>query len=218
MVDFSFFSGIPELAAFVPAYRAIGPVATPTGAAASNQQIPIIYADVTVEEEHRDELVITEHPVETGAAITDHAYKRPSQVVIRAGWSTSSGKATSITYPSDIRQQLISLQRSRLPFDLYTGKQAYSQMLIASLLTETTPDSEWALMATIVCQQILLVKTTTAPSNENMAALNPTKDQGSQSITPSTEFNTSNLYTMQDPITRKSLFQRDPITGLAFPQ
>ena len=32
-------------------------------------------ADVTIEERHEDSLVVTQHPVETGSSIADHAYK-----------------------------------------------------------------------------------------------------------------------------------------------
>ena len=41
-------------------------------------------AEVTVKEQHRDEMTITSHPVETGAAITDHAFKNPAQLTIMA--------------------------------------------------------------------------------------------------------------------------------------
>jgi hypothetical protein len=43
--------------------------------------------DVVVSEKHSDTLEITEHPVETGAAISDHAYKRPSEVVMEVGFA-----------------------------------------------------------------------------------------------------------------------------------
>lgn len=49
---------------------------------------PII-AQAVIEEVHDDELTITEHPIEQGAAISDHAYKQPSEVVISCGWSNS---------------------------------------------------------------------------------------------------------------------------------
>ncbi len=57
----------------------------------SGEQRPAkpLVAQVTLEEIHRDELEITEHPVERGAAISDHAYKRPAEVIIRCGWSDS---------------------------------------------------------------------------------------------------------------------------------
>lgn len=45
--------------------------------------------DATIEEVHNTELEITDHPVEQGAAISDHAFKRPEELIITAGWSDS---------------------------------------------------------------------------------------------------------------------------------
>jgi hypothetical protein len=44
-----------------------------------SRKIGVIIPDVVVSEKHSDTLEITEHPVETGAAISDHAYKRPAK-------------------------------------------------------------------------------------------------------------------------------------------
>lgn len=55
-----------------------------------------LVAQAYVEEVHNDELEITEHPIEQGAAISDHAYKKPSEVVIRCGWSNSPSSAGSL--------------------------------------------------------------------------------------------------------------------------
>jgi hypothetical protein len=55
--------------------------------------------DATIEEVHTDDLEITDHPVEQGTVISDHAFKRPSELVITAGWSDSpnnSGLANQI--------------------------------------------------------------------------------------------------------------------------
>jgi hypothetical protein len=51
-----------------------------------------LFADVTIEEKHSDELNITEPPTEVGTPISDHAYKPPLEVMIKVGWSESAGK------------------------------------------------------------------------------------------------------------------------------
>lgn len=55
--------------------------------------------DATIEEVHSDDLEITDHPVEQGTVISDHAFKRPSELIVTAGWSDSpnnSGLANQI--------------------------------------------------------------------------------------------------------------------------
>lgn len=39
------------------------------------QRIGVLIPSVVVSEKHTDTLEITEHPVEVGAAVADHAYK-----------------------------------------------------------------------------------------------------------------------------------------------
>lgn len=56
----------------------------------TSNQIGGIQVDTTLEERYEDALEITEHPVEAGAQITDHSFKRPMELVLYCGWSDSS--------------------------------------------------------------------------------------------------------------------------------
>ena len=60
------------------------------------QSLPDIIAQAVVSERHIDLMEITEHPVEQGAPISDHAYKRPSEVIIEMAWSNSPTPSGSI--------------------------------------------------------------------------------------------------------------------------
>lgn len=84
-------------------------------------------ATVTIEEVASDELEITQHPVQQGAAITDHAYVKPANLSIKVMWN-SDERPLAETY-----QALIDLQASREPFDIVTGKRIYINMLFKSL-------------------------------------------------------------------------------------
>jgi hypothetical protein len=46
----------------------------------------------TLEETFDDTVNITDHPVEAGAEISDHAYYKPSNLTMRCGWSNSSAQ------------------------------------------------------------------------------------------------------------------------------
>lgn len=48
-----------------------------------------IVAQAVLEEHHTDQVEVTEHPIEQGAAIADHAFKRPAEVIVRMAWSNS---------------------------------------------------------------------------------------------------------------------------------
>ncbi len=55
-----------------------------------------LFADVVIEENLSDELVITEHPVEKGSPISDHCYKAPPEVTMKIGWSESAGRMNGL--------------------------------------------------------------------------------------------------------------------------
>lgn len=147
-------------------------------------------AQVTIEEVHTDELEITEHPVEKGASITDHAFKRPARLVLSLGWSNSKtylGLAKDVlglltgNQLEDVRAvyaKLLTLQEKREPFTVTTGKRTYENMLFASLATTTDQKSEESLFVTATLQQIITVQTqtTTVPPSENQASPQKTAD------------------------------------------
>jgi hypothetical protein len=121
-----------------------------------------IMMDVTIEEQGIDELTITQHPVETGAAITDHAYKNPAKLSIRCGASNSSRQSGGDEgYVTEVYQKLLDLQATRQPFNIVTGKRNYKNMLFLSIGITTDQTSEAALIVTASFQEIIIVSTTT---------------------------------------------------------
>lgn len=115
--------------------------------------------DVVVEENHEDKLQITEHPVEQGAAVNDHAYVQPPTVTLRAGSSDcENGEGAS----RELYEKLLQLQAAREPFDIVTGKRLYSNMLLESLTTVTDGKTETTLLVSAQCRQVNIVSTQTA--------------------------------------------------------
>lgn len=119
--------------------------------------IGTIIPDVVAEEVMTDDLAITEHPIEEGAPISDHAYKRPAEVMLRCGWSDSS--AMQPGYVNQVYAELLALQASRRPFTLFTGKRVFPNMLIRSLGVQNDARFEHSLMVTARLQQVIIVST-----------------------------------------------------------
>lgn len=144
---------------------------------------------LVVEEIHDDELEITEQPVENGAAISDHAFKRPATVTLRYGWSNSPSATSFIggligavtgtidgvqsvlsgSEPNQIKeiyQRLLELQaglpgEGPKPFTAYTGKRTYYNMLVKSLRVTTDRETENVLMVDVVLKQVIIANTQT---------------------------------------------------------
>jgi len=173
------FGSVPTLAFFLPHRRSIGG----------------IVAQVTIDEQHSDDIQITEHPVEQGAPISDHAFKRPSVVTIRAGWTRQF--AWDLSAESGVYGLLLSWQASLLPFDIVTGKRSYTNMLIERLQVMTDNHNEYTLMATITCRQVIIVSTSTADV-PGMSNSNADQKDGSQT-TPTQDGGTKSSASVGDP-------------------
>lgn len=130
-----------------------------------------LFADVTVEEKHKDELTITEHPTEQGAAISDHAYKEPPEVTMKIGWSESAGRLNGFVGDTvlggtfslvAVYEALQALQNNNVLLVVSTGKRLYTSMLIKSLANTTDMQSENALMIDITFKKLNIAKTSEA--------------------------------------------------------
>jgi hypothetical protein len=157
----------------------------------AQRQVGTVMFDVTVREVHSDETTITVNPTETGTPMTDHAFDQPAVVEITAGSSDSTGGYPG--YSIQVYEALLALKATKEPFDVYTGKRAYPNMLISNLLVTTDDTSEYALMVTCRLQQVIITSTSSASSSTsgmtqanqaNPASTAPEVNVGTQTLIP----------------------------------
>lgn len=175
-------------------------------------------AHVTLREVHTDTLEITDQPVEQGANISDHAFKRPSELEIECAWSNSPpargffaglGAAVtgtiagvqSILSGNGLEQvratyaKLLALQASRIPFDVYTGKRLYRNMLIKELRTYSDPQTENLLRVDVRLREVIIARVTTvsmsAPGDQmaDPESTLPPADRGYKQLTSGANMN-----------------------------
>ncbi|EBW3292694.1 hypothetical protein DPD00_13230 [Salmonella enterica subsp. enterica serovar Bijlmer] len=164
-----------------------------------SRRIGVLIPSVVVSEKHTDTLEITEHPVEVSAAIADHAYKKPSEVVMEVGFAgggslldfASNLTATSLLglSPQQTYQEILDLQESRIPFDVVTGKRLYSNMLIRALEVTTDRTTENVLSAVLTLREVLISQTqqVTVADKTDMkdgASTSPVLNTGTKTIKP----------------------------------
>jgi hypothetical protein len=169
------------------------------------KRIGTIQIGVELEETHLDELQITEHPVEKGAEINDHAFKRQPELTLKCGWSNSQiaalagtlqsifegGELPTADYVSTVYSQLLALQETRQPFDVVTSLRIYRDMLFKSLSVTKDQKTGAALNVTATLKQIRIVQTqaTKLPSKEDQAdpqATAETQNAGVKAAVPAT--------------------------------
>ena len=131
-------------------------------------------ATVTIEEVAVDDLVITEHPVQQGAEITDHAYNKPAEVTLSVMWSDEDAPL------SETYQKLRDLQSSREPFDLVTGKREYKNMLISSLRNTTDAQTENVLSISLSLREIFITSVEAVSVSTSTAGAASVPERGKQ--------------------------------------
>ena len=143
-------------------------------------------AEITVE--HQQELHKTEHPVQTGASISDHAYMMPARLVLDIGmsdamdayfspstWSGSTSKSVSAY------QTMLALQFSRIPLSVTTKLRTYQNMVIEGLTPQETMKTIAGLRMRVEMGQIFMANVTQVPvsarpqdsNTTNLGAVNP---------------------------------------------
>jgi hypothetical protein len=129
------------------------------GSGSGQRAIYDIVPHISTQEVHRDELQITQHPVETGTPVTDHAFPQPYTVEMHVCWSDSTAQTSG--YVQAVYKALLAVQLSRQPITIATGKRLYSSMLIKSVMVNTDVENEYALSVVVLVQQIVITNTQT---------------------------------------------------------
>lgn len=140
-------------------------------------------AQITVEELATDDLEITQHPVQQGAAISDHAYMKPATINIKFLYSTWDAPLAE-TY-----KKLLALQASRVPFDVVTGKRKYRSMMFRSLSNTTDAGTENLLSISAQLQEVFIttIEVVSVPARskqKNAGKTGKTEKAGTKSAVP----------------------------------
>lgn len=127
-----------------------------------NQGQPIFKGYVTISENSVDAIEITQQPVQQGANIADHAFKKPTTFSIQILMNGAPGFSLSAGFQlpqslSTIYKNLLALQSSFIPFNCVTPKRTYYNMLFASLGLTTDKQSENIISINASFQQIITV-------------------------------------------------------------
>ncbi|WP_303229410.1 phage baseplate protein [uncultured Dialister sp.] len=111
--------------------------------------------------------VITSHPVQTGANISDHMYLEPVQISMEIGMSDAMDSMVqgqwmgAYTKSVSAYRKLCELQAARIPFTVMTRLNAYKNMVIKSISVPDDYTTQYALKATIELQQLLIATVAT---------------------------------------------------------
>lgn len=125
------------------------------------------FFDAFLQISHTSSTTITSHPVETGAAIADHAFMNPAELVMQIGMTDV---ATSIIDDQFIQgnsrsvtafQVLQELQKQRQPMQVTTRLKVYQNMLIESISAPDDYMTLEGLKATVTLKEVFVASVQT---------------------------------------------------------
>lgn len=125
----------------------------------SGRLIGTIIPDLVVEEQTTDAYEITSHPVQQGASISDHKYKKPIALKMDLMFSGDNQADLSTKY-----QALLTLQDDDSVFTVTTLKRIYNNMQIKSLSVTTDKTTENILKVSAEFEQVIIVSVQTVDS------------------------------------------------------
>ena len=129
------------------------------------QSIGLIEFDAIFNEQHASSLVITEHPVESGAPIADHSYKSNDTLILTIGHGivvlSDSDKDTPIPdVEVDRLSQLYGTLQSSMSvgelFEIGTAIRHYENMVIQDLATTRDKRSATVLNVVVTLREVQL--------------------------------------------------------------
>ncbi len=154
------------------------------------------FFDAVIRADHDSTLRITEHPIQTGANISDHAYQMPSRLTLEVRMSDAMDCIIQGQYGGGTTKSvaayetLLDLQAKRLPLDITTRLKTYSNMLIEHISAPDDVKTLFGLKCIITFRELFTAEVSmekvsarpqvTKPTSQNTVFPGkPTEQQGS---------------------------------------
>jgi len=151
------------------------------------------FFDAVIRAEHTQSLRVTEHPVQTGACIVDHAYQMPARLTLEIGMSDAMDTFMNGQFSGDITksvsayQTLLDIQSSKKPLQVVTRLNVYDNMVIEHIHAADDFKTLYGLRAMVSLRQIITAQVSTetvsvrpqASGQSNSGVAQPTSPTGS---------------------------------------
>lgn len=122
------------------------------------------FFDAELQTTHTYQLTITDHPVQLGSTVEDHAYMMPKTLSMNIGMSDVAKSfipgqfADGTSRSAQAWKVLEQLQAMRIPIQVYTRLGVYKNMLIQNLTTQDDYTTHQGLKATVNFQELLVAQ------------------------------------------------------------
>jgi len=145
------------------------------------------FFDAYLKIDHQRRLTVTEHPVQTGANISDHAYLMPAVVVMEIGMSDAMDAYESGQFQGDTSKSVSAyktlerLHEARIPLTVVTRLGKYENMIIEDIHAPDEAKTQYGLKVTVTFKQIIMA--TNPATKKNAAASDSDRAQTAVPVT-----------------------------------
>lgn len=130
------------------------------------------FFDAVFSTEHSSNVTVTEHPVQVGAPISDHAYQEPNEVTMEIGMSDAmvgAGDDHSVNAYNTLRQ----IMAKREPLQLVTRLWSYQNMVLTSISAPDDQTTMYGLKATVMFKSVNIVSVSVIQVQQTVSATKP---------------------------------------------
>ena len=126
--------------------------------------------DAVFKTDHTANVTLTQHPVQSGAYVSDHSYLDPDEVGIEIGMSDAAENATDSSHSVNAYTQLRAIMEAREPVTLVTRLKTYQDMVITSISSMDDYTTMYALRASIYFQHVRIVNVATVRVQQTISS------------------------------------------------
>ena len=120
------------------------------------------FFDAFIRMDHESKLTITEHPVQSGAAVNDHAFLNPRRLTMEVGMTDIAHSIVPSQFMGGLPRSVVAfrllqeLQATRQLLRVLTRLQLYENMLIETITAPDDYTTRYALKATVAMKEIIV--------------------------------------------------------------
>lgn len=166
------------------------------------------FFDAVMRIEHLTSTRITEHPVQTGANISDHAFELPARISLEIGMSDvldvyKKGQFSDYSSKSVSAYQVLeSLRKKRLPLTVTTRLNTYYNMLIENIMAPDDFKTTFGLRAIVHLRQII---TAQVPKVQVVSKRKQVTDTTNKGPVQSTPLDNSSILSRAEKMVKQNL-------------
>ncbi|MFB0841777.1 MULTISPECIES: phage baseplate protein [Paenibacillus] len=148
------------------------------------------FFDAYLKMDHTSRLTITDHPVQTGAAVSDHAFLQPRELSMDVAMSSVNESRVPGQFTGGYDRSveafnvLKKIQDLRVPIQVHTRLGLYPNMLVEVLSAPDDFTTYHGLRCTVTFREILVAQVTTVKISSRPQVTDSSKRGSPEPVTP----------------------------------